>query len=182
MYLLPEIALTTQIIKRLQKHFGNKVGITHSHLNNGERVEVWKAVQEKDSEKVQYPIMLGARSSLFLPFSNLGLIIVDEEHDSSFKQHQPAPRYHARDAAIYLAYLHKAKVLLGSATPCVESYYNAKKGKYALVEMHTRFADIALPKIETIDIRKAHLKKEMKHQFAPDMLMQFKKLWKQVNK
>ena len=170
LYLLPEIALTTQIIKRLQKHFGNKVGITHSHLNNGERVEVWKAVQEQDSEKVQYPIMLGARSSLFLPFSNLGLIIVDEEHDSSFKQHQPAPRYHARDAAIYLAYLHKAKVLLGSATPCVESYYNAKIGKYALVEMHTRFADIALPKIEIIDIRKAHLKKEMKHQFAPDML------------
>ena len=170
LYLLPEIALTTQIIKRLQKHFGNKVGITHSHLNNGERVEVWKAVQEQDSEKVQYPIMLGARSSLFLPFSNLGLIIVDEEHDSSFKQHQPAPRYHARDAAIYLAHLHKAKVLLGSATPCVESYYNAKIGKYALVEMHTRFADIALPKIEIIDIRKAHLKKEMKHQFAPDML------------
>ena len=170
LYLLPEIALTTQIIKRLQKHFGNKVGITHSHLNNGERVEVWKAVQETDGEKVQYPIMLGARSSLFLPFSNLGLIIVDEEHDSSFKQHQPAPRYHARDAAIYLAYLHESKVLLGSATPCVESYYNAKTGKYALVEMHTRFADIALPKIETIDIRKAHLKKQMKHQFAPDML------------
>jgi primosomal protein N' (replication factor Y) (superfamily II helicase) len=170
LYLLPEIALTTQIIKRLQKHFGNKVGITHSHLNNGERVEVWKAVQEQDSEKVQYPIMLGARSSLFLPFSNLGLIIVDEEHDSSFKQHQPAPRYHARDAAIYLAHLHEAKVLLGSATPCVESYYNAKTGKYALVEMHTRFADIALPKIETIDIRKAHLKKQMKQQFAPKML------------
>ena len=170
LYLLPEIALTTQIIKRLQKHFGNKVGITHSHLNNGERVEVWKAVQEMDSKKVQYPIMLGARSSLFLPFNNLGLIIVDEEHDASFKQHQPAPRYHARDAAIYLAHLHKAKVLLGSATPCVESYYNAKVGKYALVEMHTRFADIALPKIETIDIRKAHLKKEMKQQFAPKML------------
>ena len=170
LYLLPEIALTTQIIKRLQKHFGNKVGITHSHLNNGERVEVWKAVQETDSQKVKYPIMLGARSSLFLPFNNLGLIIVDEEHDSSFKQHQPAPRYHARDAAIYLAHLHKAKVLLGSATPCVESYYNAKVGKYALVEMHTRFADIALPKISTIDIRKAHLKKEMKQQFAPQLL------------
>jgi primosomal protein N' (replication factor Y) len=170
LYLLPEIALTTQIIKRLQKHFGNKVGITHSHLNNSERVEVWRAVQKQADDKMQYPIMLGARSSLFLPFDNLGLIIVDEEHDSSFKQHQPAPRYHARDAAIYLAHLHKAKVLLGSATPCVESYYNAKKGKYALAEMHTRFADIALPKIETIDIRKAHLKKEMKHQFAPAML------------
>jgi primosomal protein N' (replication factor Y) len=170
LYLLPEIALTTQIIKRLQKHFGNKVGITHSHLNNGERVEVWKAVQEQDKKKMQYPIMLGARSALFLPFNNLGLIIVDEEHDSSFKQHQPAPRYHARDAAIYLAHLHKAKVLLGSATPCVESYYNAKTGKYALVEMHTRFAGIALPKIQTIDIRKAHLKKQMTQQFAPKML------------
>ena len=170
LYLLPEIALTTQIIKRLQKHFGNKVGITHSHLNNGERVEVWKAVQEQDNEKAQYPIMLGARSALFLPFNNLGLIIVDEEHDSSFKQHQPAPRYHARDAVIYLALLHHAKVLLGSATPSVESYYNAKTGKYALVEMHTRFAGIALPKIQTIDIRKAHLKKLMTQQFAPKML------------
>ena len=170
LYLLPEIALTTQIIKRLQKHFGNKVGISHSHLNNSERVEVWMAVQKQDEDKMQYPIMLGARSSLFLPFDDLGLIIVDEEHDSSFKQHQPAPRYHARDAAIYLGHLHKAKVLLGSATPSVESYYNAKKGKYALVEMHTRFADIALPKIITIDIRKSHLKKEMKHHYAPAML------------
>jgi len=170
LYLLPEIALTTQIIKRLQKHFANKVGITHSHLNNAERVEVWKAVQENNDKKVQYPIMLGARSSLFLPFSNLGLIIVDEEHDPSFKQHQPAPRYHARDAAIYLANLHKAKVLLGSATPCVESYYNAKTGKYALVEMHTRYQGIAPPKIQTIDIRKAHLKKQMKYQFSPEML------------
>ena len=170
LYLLPEIALTTQIIKRLQKHFGDKVGITHSHLNNGERVEVWKAVQENDKDKIQYPVMLGARSALFLPFNNLGLIIVDEEHDSSFKQHQPAPRYHARDSAIYLAHLHKAKVLLGSATPCVESYFNAKTGKYALVEMFTRFSGIALPKIQTIDIRKAHLKKQMTKQFAPKML------------
>ena len=170
LYLLPEIALTTQIIKRLQKHFGDKVGITHSHLNNGERVEVWKAVQERDKDKTQYPVMLGARSALFLPFNNLGLIIVDEEHDSSFKQHQPAPRYHARDSAIYLAHLHKAKVLLGSATPCVESYFNAKTGKYALVEMFTRFSGIALPKIQTIDIRKAHLKKQMTKQFAPKML------------
>jgi primosomal protein N' (replication factor Y) len=170
LYLLPEIALTTQIISRLRKHFGNKVGITHSHLNNAERLEVWKAVQEKDSNNVQYPIMLGARSSLFLPFDNLGLIIVDEEHDPSFKQHQLAPRYHARDTAIYLAKQHSAKVLLGSATPSVESYYNAKTDKYALVEMHTRFADIALPKIKTIDIRKAHLKKQMIRQFAPEML------------
>ncbi len=170
LYLLPEIALTTQIIKRLQKHFGNSIGITHSHLNNAERVEIWRAVQQRCSKQVQYPIMLGARSSLFLPFDNLGLIIVDEEHDSSFKQHQQAPRYHARDAAIYLANLHKSKVLLGSATPCVESYYNAKIGKYGLAEMCTRFAGIALPEIQTIDIRKAHLKKQMNHQFAPKML------------
>ena len=174
LYLLPEIALTTQIIKRLQKHFGNKVGITHSHLNNGERVEVWNAVKEQDLNKVQYPIMLGARSSLFLPFSNLGLIIVDEEHDSSFKQHQPAPRYNARNSAIYLARLHQSKVLLGSATPCVESYFNAKKGKYALVEMRTRFAGISLPEIHIINIRKAHLKKQMIKQFSLKMLKSIK--------
>ena len=109
LYLLPEIALTTQIINRLRKHFGNKVGVTHSHLNNSERVEVWKAVQEKDKKKAQYPIMFGARSALFLPFDNLGLIVVDEEHDPSYKQHQPAPRYHARDAAIYLANIHRSR-------------------------------------------------------------------------
>lgn len=170
LYLLPEIALTTQIITRLQKHFGNKVGITHSHLNNSERVEIWRAVQEKEHNGVQYPIMLGARSSLFLPFDNLGLIIVDEEHDPSFKQHQTSPRYHARDSAIYLASLHKSKVLLGSATPSLETYYNARKGKYGLVEMNARFEGIALPKINTIDIRKAHLKKQMTYQFAPEML------------
>ena len=170
LYLLPEIALTIQIIKRLQKHFGNKVGVTHSHLNNGERVEIWQAVQEQDDRKVQYPIILGARSSLFLPFDNLGLIIVDEEHDPSFKQHHPAPRYHARDAAIYLASLHKSKVLLGSATPSLETYYNAKKDKYGLVEMNSRFKGIALPKIQVIDIRKAHLKQKMNYQFAPEMI------------
>ncbi|MEC7646038.1 MAG: primosomal protein N' [Bacteroidota bacterium] len=170
LYLLPEIALTTQIIKRLQKYFGNQVGVTHSHLNNAERVEIWTAVQQKNLNQVKYPIMLGARSSLFLPFNNLGLIIVDEEHDSSFKQHQIAPRYHARDAAIYLGSLHQAKVLLGSATPSVESYYNANTDKYGLVEMYSRFEDIALPKIKTIDIRKAYLKKNMLYQFAPKML------------
>ena len=170
LYLLPEIALTTQIIKRLQKIFGDKVGVTHSHLNNSERVEIWKAVCEKDGRKVQFPIMLGARSSLFLPFDNLGLIIIDEEHDSSFKQHQPAPRYHARDAGIYLGNLHQAKVLLGSATPCLESYFNAKNKKYGLVNMYSRFQDIALPDIQTIDIRKAHLKKQMKFQFSNKLL------------
>ena len=112
---------------------------------------------------------------MFLPFYNLGLIIIDEEHDSSFKQHQPAPRYHARDSAIYLAYLHHAKVLLGSATPSVETYYNTKNKKYGLVEMHKRFKGIALPKINTIDIRKAHLKKQMKSHFSPDMLSAIKR-------
>ncbi len=170
LYLLPEIALTIQIIKRLKQHFGNQVGIIHSHLNNAERLEIWQAVQQKENALVQYPIMLGARSSLFLPFDNLGLIIIDEEHDTSFKQQQPAPRYHARDAAIYLANLHGSKVLLGSATPSLETYYNAKKNKYALVKMHNRFKDIALPKIKIIDIRKVYLKKKMIYQFSPDML------------
>tara|TARA_B100001758_G_C18416906_1_gene620848 strand:- start:4925 stop:7369 length:2445 start_codon:yes stop_codon:yes gene_type:complete len=174
LYLLPEIALTTQIINRLRKHFGNKVGTTHSNLNNSERLEVWKAVQERDCNNVQYPIILGARSSLFLPFDNLGLIIVDEEHDPSFKQHQIAPRYHARDSAIFLAKQHKAKVLLGSATPSLESYFNAKNDKYALVDMHRRFADIELPRINTVDIRKAHLKKQMVRQFSPDILLAIK--------
>ena len=174
LYLLPEIALTTQIINRLRKHFGNKVGVTHSHLNNSERVEVWKAVQEKDKEKVQYPIMLGARSSLFLPYDNLGLIIVDEEHDPSYKQHQPTPRYHARDAAIYLANIHNSSLLLGSATPALESYYNAIERKYHLVELNSRYQDLKLPKIECIDIRKAYLKKKMQAQFAPELLDEIK--------
>ena len=174
LYLLPEIALTTQIINRLRKHFGNKVGLTHSHLNNSERVEVWKAVQEKDKEKVQYPIMLGARSALFLPYDNLGLIIVEEEHDSSYKQYHPAPRYHARDGAIYLANIHNASLLLGSATPALESFYNAKKGKYNLVELSSRYQDLELPKIECVDIRKAHLKKQMQAQFSPKLLTEIK--------
>ena len=125
-------------------------------------------------KQVQYPIMLGARSSLFLPFDNLGLIIVDEEHDHSFKQHQPAPRYHARDAAIYLANIHNSPLLLGSATPALESYYNATEGKYNLVELNSRYQDLELPKIECIDIRKAHLKKQMQAQFSPKLLVEIK--------
>ena len=174
LYLLPEIALTTQIINRLRKHFGNKVGVTHSHLNNSERAEVWKAVQEKDKNKVQYPIMLGARSALFLPFDNLGLVIVDEEHDPSYKQQQPAPRYHARDAAIYLANIHQSQLLLGSATPALESYNNAQEGKYHLVELNSRYQDLELPKIDCIDIKKAHNKKQMQAQFSPKLLDKIK--------
>ena len=170
LYLLPEIALTTQIINRLKKYFGDKVGVYHSRMNNNERVEVWNAVKEKDTCKKHFPIMLGARSSLFLPFDNLGLIIVDEEHEPSFKQYQPSPRYHARDAAIYLSYLHHSKVLLGSATPSLESYYNAQKKKFGLVELNSRFADMQLPEIHTVDIKKAHLKKQMQYHFSPFLL------------
>ena len=170
LYLLPEIALTSQIINRLRKHFGDKVGVSHSHINNSERVEVWKAVQENKKKGLQYRIMLGARSSLFLPFDNLGLIIVDEEHDPSYKQYQPAPRYHARDAANYLAKIHNANLILGSATPSLESYFNSQKGKYKLIELNSRFSNIQLPRIECIDVRKAHLKKQMKAQFSSKLL------------
>ena len=163
LYLLPEIALTIQIITRLQQKFGSKVNVFHSNLNSSKRVEIWKSIQQ-DNNGVS--IILGARSSLFLPFSNLGLIVIDEEHDTSFKQQQPSPRYNARDGAIYLSSLHKAKVLLGSATPCIESYYNALKNKYGFVELLTRYSDIKLPKIKLIDIRKAGLKKEMKGVFS----------------
>ena len=174
LYLLPEIALTTQIINRLKIYFGDKVGVSHSRMNNNERVEIWNAVKEKNSKKTQYPIIIGARSSLFLPFNKLGLIIVDEEHEPSFKQHQPSPRYHARDASIFLAHLHSAKVLLGSATPSLESYYNTQIDKYALVELNSRFDDIQLPEIHTVDIRKAYLKKKMQYHFSPFLLQSMK--------
>ena len=147
LYLLPEIALTAQIIRRLQKHFGGQIGIYHSRFSNNERVEIWNKVKSGEIR-----IVLGARSSLLLPFRDLGLIILDEEHDGSFKQQDPAPRYHARDAAIYYAALFKAKVLLGSATPSLESYFNAKQGKYGLVELQERFGGIAMPEIEIVDV------------------------------
>ena len=172
LYLLPEIALTIQIIKRLKNHFGNLVGVSHSNLNNSERVEVWKSVQA--GAKNKFSIILGARSSVFLPFNNLGLIIIDEEHDSSYKQQQPAPRYHARDSAIYLASLHNAKVLLGSATPSIETYYNAKNKKYGFVELLTRFSDIKLPKINAIDVKKGYLKKDMDGFFSNRLIDEIK--------
>lgn len=149
LYLLPEIALTAQMIRRLQLHFGGNIAIYHSKFNNNERVELWNKIKTGEIR-----IVLGARSALFLPFKDLGLIVVDEEHDSSFKQQDPAPRYNARDAAIYYASLFKAKVLLGSATPSIETYYNTQKGKYALVELTERFGGILLPEIEIIDTRK----------------------------
>lgn len=148
LYLLPEIALTAQIIRRLQKNFGGNIAIYHSKFNNNERIELWNKVRAGETR-----IVLGARSALFLPFNNLGLIIVDEEHDSSYKQQEPAPRYNARDAAVFYASLYQAKVLLGSATPSVESYYNAQIKKYGLVELNERYGGILLPEIEIIDTR-----------------------------
>ncbi|HMJ48364.1 MAG TPA: primosomal protein N', partial [Ferruginibacter sp.] len=148
LYLLPEIALTTQIIRRLQKHFGGNIAIYHSRFSNNERIELWTKIRTGEIK-----IVLGARSALFLPFSDLGLVIVDEEHDTSYKQQDPAPRYNARDAAVYYASLFNAKVLLGSATPSVESYFNATNDKYGLVELNERFGGIKLPEIDIIDTR-----------------------------
>jgi primosomal protein N' (replication factor Y) len=149
LYLLPEIALTAQIIRRLQLHFGGNIAIYHSKFNNNERVELWNKIKTGEIR-----IVLGARSALFLPFKDLGLIVADEEHDSSFKQQDPAPRYHARDAAIFYASLFNANVLLGSATPSLESYFNAQKNKYGLVELNERFGGVHLPTIEIVDTRK----------------------------
>jgi len=149
LYLLPEIALTAQIIRRLQKHFGGNIAVYHSKFNQNERVEIWNKVKEGEIK-----VILGARSSLLLPFRDLGLVIVDEEHDSSFKQQEPAPRYHARDTAIYYAHLHSAKVLLGSATPSIESYFNAVQGKYGLVRLEERYGGVDMPVIQLVDTRK----------------------------
>lgn len=164
LYLLPEVALTAQVVDRLRKIFGNKIAVYHHRISQQERVELWRLVLHAGSSSSasnvsgQVPqtanIVLGARSALFLPFSNLGLVIVDEEHDSSYKQQDPAPRYHGRDAAIYLAHLHGAKVLLGTATPAIETYYNARKGKYGLVELTERFGGVAMPEIQLVDLRK----------------------------
>ena len=168
LFLLPEIALTTQIITRLENYFGNQISVFHSKYSMNERVEVWNNVLHNKS-KAQ--IILGARSSVFLPFSNLGLIIVDEEHETSYKQFEPSPRYHARDTAVVLAHQHKAKILLGSATPSLESYFNTQNGKYGLVELNRRFGNVQLPKIELINIKEKHRKKKMKGHFSDRLLM-----------
>jgi primosomal protein N' (replication factor Y) len=165
LYLLPEIALTTQIVARLKKIFGEQVGIYHSKFSDNERVEVWKSIVEG-----KYPFVVGVRSSVFLPFSRLGLIIVDEEHESSFKQVDPAPRYHARDVAMVLAGQQKAKVLLGSATPSIESYYQAKQGKYGLVSLMERFGKAQLPQLHLIDTKYATKMKQMKGGFSVDLI------------
>ncbi|MBU1720001.1 MAG: DEAD/DEAH box helicase, partial [Bacteroidetes bacterium] len=150
LYLLPEIALTSQIIDRLTRFFGPSIAVYHSRLTNNERVEVWNAVLASNKGDGPVRIILGARSSVLLPYENLGLIIVDEEHEPAFKQYDPAPRYNARDAAIYLAGLHKANVLLGSATPSIESYFNAQAGKYGFVELTARFGKAILPEIQVV--------------------------------
>ncbi|WP_298262602.1 primosomal protein N' [uncultured Lutibacter sp.] len=167
LFLLPEIALTTQLIERLQHYFGEYLSVFHSKYSMNERVEVWNNVLES---KAKAQLILGARSSLFLPFSNLGLIIVDEEHEPSFKQYDPAPRYHARDAAIVLAHQHKAKVILGSATPSIESYYNATQQKYGLVTLDRRYGDVLLPEIELVDIKEKYRKKRMTGHFSDRLL------------
>jgi primosomal protein N' (replication factor Y) len=165
LYMLPEIALTSQIIRRLQKHFGGYIGIYHSKFSQNERVEIWNKVKTGELK-----IVLGARSSLFLPYHDLGLIICDEEHDSSYKQQDPAPRYNGRDAAIYMASLTHSKVLLGSATPSLETYYNAKTDKYGLVELLERFGDVKLPLMEVVDTRTVAKKPGEKVMLSPQLL------------
>ncbi len=172
LYMLPEIALTSQIIRRLQKHFGGYIGVYHSKFSQNERLEIWNKIRSGELK-----IILGARSSLFLPFAELGLIVVDEEHDSSYKQQEPAPRYHARDAAIYYASLFPgsrgeighAKVLLGSATPSVESYYNASAGKYGLAELNERYGNVQLPPLVIVDTKKIVTKEKNKIILSPDL-------------
>ncbi len=169
LYLLPEIALTTQIINRLKSVFGNQVGVYHSKCSDAERVEIYQNILENDKAK-SYQVILGVRSSIFLPFSDLGLIIVDEEHENTYKQFDPAPRYNARDAAIYLAHQHKAKTLLGTATPSMESYYAAQTGKFGLVELFQRYQNMAMPEIMIADIKEARRKKQMKSLFSPQLI------------
>jgi primosomal protein N' (replication factor Y) len=171
LYLLPEIALTAQITSRLKKHFGNHLGIYHSKYSDAERVEVWNDLLEQS----HYKVILGVRSSIFLPFDNLGLIIIDEEHETSYKQFDPAPRYHARDSALVLAHYHGAKVLLGTATPSIETYFNVQSGKYGLVELMVRHKGIQMPEIITVDVREARRKKQMRSHFTPLLIEQIGK-------
>jgi len=167
LYLLPEIALTVQIMERLHKVFGDRLGIYHSKYSDAERVEIW----QKQLSEHPYDVILGARSAVFLPFQNLGLVIIDEEHETSFKQQDPSPRYHARSAAIVLANMYPdAKVLLGTATPSMETYYNAQTGKYGLVELKTRYKDIQLPEIQVVDVKDLRHRKMMSGPFSPQLL------------
>lgn len=167
LYLLPEIALTVQMTRRLHNVFGSRLGIYHSRYSDAERVEIWK----KQLSAEPYDVILGARSAIFLPFTRLGLVIVDEEHETSFKQQDPAPRYHARSAAIMLARMYEgAKVLLGTATPSMESYHNACTGKYGYVQLTTRYKDVAMPEIRVVDTKDLYRRKMMRGAFSPDLL------------
>ena len=174
LYLLPEIALTTQIISRLVAVFGELVGVYHSRYNENERVETWNKLMKDATATNNLQIIIGARSSVFLPFKNLGLIIIDEEHDSAFKQYDPAPRYNARDSAIFLATLHGAKVVLGSATPAVETYYNASQSKFGLVKVASRYGGIAMPKVELVNLKEAQKRKQVKSHFSQHLLDEMK--------
>lgn len=165
LYLLPEIALTAQMIRRLQKSLGGHIAIYHSKFNPNERVEIWNKINSGETK-----VVLGARSALFLPFNNLGLIICDEEHDASYKQQEPAPRYHSRDAAIYYASLFNASVLLGSATPSIETYFNVQQNKYGLVELLERYGDVAMPTIELIDLKQIPAKQRSENPLSPALL------------
>lgn len=167
LFLLPEIALTSQLVQRLTAYFGNQVAVFHSKYTNNERIEVWNQLVA-NSEKAK--IVIGVRSALFLPFSNLGLLVVDEEHEQTFKQQDPAPRYHARDAAVVLAKLHQAKVLLGSATPSLETFYNTKIGKYGLVTLKERYGNVVLPEIELVDLKDSYFRKRMTGHFSDTLL------------
>ena len=162
MYLVPEISITAQMVTRLRVRFGSKVLVYHSRFNNNERAEMWSKIIKND---INAKIILGARSSIFLPFKNLGLIVVDEEHESSFKQFDPSPRYHARDLAIYLGKILKIKTLLGSATPSAESYNNMINGKYGYVELLVRYRGLKMPKISIIDLKEEIRRKKMMNSF-----------------
>ena len=166
LYLVPEIALTTQLTSRLKRVFGKRLGVYHSKFSDAERVEIWNNVLNDKS----YEVIIGVRSSIFLPFRQLGLVIVDEEHESSYKQYDPAPRYHARNAAIVLASMHGSKTLLGTATPSIESYFNAETGKYGLVELHQRHEEMQLPEIVVVDTKEAYHKKRMEGHFSDVLL------------
>ncbi|RZL47267.1 MAG: primosomal protein N', partial [Pedobacter sp.] len=161
LFLLPEIALTTQIVERIKRYFGDKIGVYHSKFNDNERVEIWNKVLDGS-----YQVVLGARSAVFLPFIDLKLIVVDEEHESSYKQHEPAPRYQARDASVVLAQLHQAKVILGSATPSIESFYNATSDKYGFVVLNERFGGVQLPIQEVVSIAEETKRKKMTSYFT----------------
>lgn len=171
LYLVPEIALTTQLTSRLKRVFGKRLGVYHSKFSDAERVEIWNNVLTDKT----YDVIIGVRSSIFLPFRQLGLVIVDEEHESSYKQYDPSPRYHARNASIVLASMHGAKTLLGTATPSIESYYNAETGKYGLVELHQRHEEMQMPVIEVVDTKEAYRKKLMEGHFSDVLLEKIKK-------